>query len=101
MAETLQLEARHGRDYLSRSAHIDKRAVCNQQGTVMRIAVIDPPAADSADVLRCTSIRIEGGPHGHTQDDTAAAMDGEIMGSGEGGAEHDGGWGCRAAHNPG
>jgi len=51
MAETLQLEARHGRDYLSRSAHIDKRAVCNQQGTVMRIAVIDPPAADSADVL--------------------------------------------------
>jgi len=84
LAETLQLDAGHGRDYLSRSAQIDKGAVCDQQGTVTRIAVIDPPAADSADVLRCTSASIEGGPDGHTGDDTAAAMDGVIMDRGRG-----------------
>jgi len=36
MAETLQLEAAHSRDYPSRSAQIDKVDACNKQGTKAR-----------------------------------------------------------------
>jgi len=86
VVETLQLEATHGRDNLSCSAQINKETVCAQHGAVTRMAVTDPPAADSAAVSRCTSTRIEGGPDGHMEDDTA--MDGEIMGSGKEGMQN-------------
>jgi len=81
-------EATHGRDNLSCSAQINKEAVCAQHGAVTRMAVTDSPAADSADVSRCTSTRIEGGQNGHMEDDTAVAMDGEIMGSGKEGMQN-------------
>jgi hypothetical protein len=88
MTETLQLEATPGRDYLSRSAQIDKGAVGNQQETVTKIAVIDPNATDNVNALRCTSTRIEDGPDGYTEDDTASAMGSEILASGEGGLQN-------------
>ena len=88
MVETLQLEATHGRDNLLCSAQINKGVVCAQHGAVTRTAVTDPPAAGSANVSRCTSTRIEGGPDGHMEDDTAIAMDGEITGSGKEGMQN-------------
>ena len=88
MAETMQSETTHSRDYPSKSAHFDEGAACNKQGTVTRIATIDLSAADSVEELRCTFARIEDSPDAHTEDDMAVAMEGEIMGQGEGGVQN-------------
>ena len=67
------------RDYPSKSAHIDERAACNKQGTVTRIATIDLSTADNVEALRCTSARNEDSPDARAENDTAVAMEGEIM----------------------
>jgi len=89
MVETMQLEATHDdMEYPSRSAHIDEGTACNKQGTVTRITAIDLSAADSVEALKCTSARIEESTDAHTEDDTAVAMEGEIMGQWEGGVQN-------------
>jgi len=87
-AETMQLETTHGRDYPLKSAHINKKAACNKEGTVTRIATIDPSAADSVEALRCTSARNEDSPDARAEDDMAVAMEGEIMSQGGEGVQN-------------
>jgi len=88
MAEMVQSETTHGRNYPSKSAHINAGAACNKQGTVTRIATIDLPAADSVEALRCTSARIEDSLDAYTEDYMAVAMEGEIMSQGEEGEQN-------------
>ena len=50
--------------------------------------MIDQPAADNVNTLRCTSTRIEDRPDGYMEDDNASAMGGEINGSRERGVQN-------------
>jgi len=51
-------------------------------------ATIDLHAADSVEALRCTSDRIEDSLDAHGEDDTAVAMEGEVMSQGEEGEQN-------------
>ena len=82
-----QSETIHGMNYLSNSAHIKEGAVCNKQGTVTRMATVDLHTADSVEALRYTSDRIEDSLDARAEDDTAVAMEGEIMSQGEEGEQ--------------
>jgi len=88
MAEMMQSETTHGRNHQSNSAHIEEGAVCNKQGTVTRMATVDLHAADSVEALRYTSDTIEDSLDARPEDDTAVAMEGEIMSQGEEGEQN-------------
>jgi len=88
MAEMMQSETTHGMNHPLNSAHIEEGAVCNKQGTVTRMATVDLHFADSVEALRYTSDRIEDSLGARAEDDTAVAMEGEIMSQGEEGEQN-------------
>jgi len=79
LAEMMQSGKTHGTNHPSNSAHTKEGAVYNEQGTVTRMTTVDLHATDSVEELRYTSDRIEDSLDARAEDDTAVAMEGEIM----------------------
>jgi len=71
-------------NFPSNSVHIKEGAVCNKQGTVTRMTMVDLHTG----ALRCISDRIEDSLGARVEDDTVVAMEVEIMSQGEEGEKN-------------